>query len=37
MVLDKPERIIGEPATDGCAPVLFYELAEIVREFLRKI
>jgi len=26
MVLDKPERIIGEPATNGRALVLFYEL-----------
>jgi hypothetical protein len=32
IVLDKPGRIIREPAIDGRrAPVLFYELAEVIR------
>jgi hypothetical protein len=31
IVLDKPGRIIGEPAIDGRAPILFYELAEVIR------
>jgi len=31
IVLDKPERIISQPAADSCMPVLFYELAEVIR------
>src|SRR5713101_6468805 len=33
IVLDEPERIVGEPATDRCMSMLLYELAEIIRVY----